>query len=86
MARRLSDEDVEAVVTALEKKQGHTCRFDQVRAVDLEEAVRFYKNVNDIIEDSKITFRKAILWGVIVLLGAIFGKGLVVWCRQQLGL
>lgn len=59
--RNLTDEDIEALVTALEKKSGHSCRFDNVSADDLGEAVTFYKNFNDIVSEGKSTARKTLV-------------------------
>ena len=82
--RNLTDEDIEALVTALEKKSGHSCRFDNVSADDLGEAVTFYKNFNNIVSEGKTTARKTLV--VITVTGAvgIAVAGAVVKLKQAL--
>jgi hypothetical protein len=59
MERKLSDEDIAAIVAAL-KKEDHECRFSNITKEDLDEAVKFYKNFNKVIGDTNRTILKTI--------------------------
>ena len=71
--RNLTDADIEALVVQINHAKHLNCRFDNISNGDLEEAVKFYKNFNSFMEESKSTIWKAILTlgvgGTIVLLG-----------------
>lgn len=62
MERNLTDADVEAIAKKIsDHSVGHTCRFDRVKAEDLEEAIAFYKNFNQIVTEGKSTARKTLV-------------------------
>lgn len=73
--RKLSDEDVQAIIKAMIEHESH-CRFKSTDPIELAEAVTFFKNINVAINDSKQTIRqtliKLLLAGLIglLLLGA----------------
>ena len=71
--RNLTDADIEALVFQINHAKHLNCRFDNISNGDLEEAVKFYKNFNSFMDESKSTIWKAILTlgvgGTIVLLG-----------------
>ena len=71
--RNLTDADIEALVVQINHAKHLNCRFDNISNGDLEEAVKFYKNFNSFMDESKSTIWKAILTlgvgGTIVLLG-----------------
>ena len=71
--RNLTDADIDALVVQINHAKHINCRFDNISNGDLEEAVKFYKNFNSFMDESKSTIWKAILTlgvgGTIVLLG-----------------
>lgn len=62
--RTMTDADIAAIVQAF--KADHTCRYT-IDPDELSEAVRFFRNINDILEDSKRTIRKTFL--IIIITG-----------------
>lgn len=60
-SRNLTDDDIDALVAALRKQAGHTCRFDNIRGEDLGAAIDFYKNFNKIVSEGKSTARKTLV-------------------------
>lgn len=75
-AQALTKGDIEAIVLAL-READHTqgCRFLDITHEDLEAAVRFYKNFNAIIEDSKSTVRKTVLTAAVLFILGLIGAG-----------
>lgn len=68
--RNLTNEDITALVEALNKSQeGHTCRFASISPEDLLEMVKSHKNFNDIVSEGKTTARKTLV--VITVTGAV---------------
>jgi len=59
--RNLTDADIQELVTQINNAKHLNCRFNSIANDDLEEAVKFYKNFNSFMEDSKSTIWKAIL-------------------------
>ena len=59
--RALTDADVDAIVNKINKSKHLDCRFDTISVEDLEEAVKFYKNVNKFMSESSTTIWKALL-------------------------
>lgn len=58
--RRLSDEDIEAIVAALDRRNGHVCRLT-VTPEEIEETVKFKRHINDLMSETGSTIRKTIL-------------------------
>lgn len=71
--RTLSDEDIKALAVAIHEQAGHNCRFSNIKQEDLDEAVKFYKNWNRVMCESKTSVRKTLI--NIVICG---GSGLLV--------
>jgi len=70
-SRNLTDEDVEAIASAIFSKQNdHPCRFARIDPEILEEACKFYQKMNKIMDDSKGIVAKTIL---VLLVTAICG-------------
>jgi hypothetical protein len=59
--RTLSDADIKLIVEEMNRFRYHDCRFDTIQLEDLKEAVKFYKNFNEIMSDSKRTILKTLL-------------------------
>ena len=59
--RNLTDADIQELVNQINNAKHLNCRFNNITNGDLEEAVKFYKNFNSFMEDSKSTIWKAIL-------------------------
>jgi len=53
------------------------CRFATITLDDMEEAVKFYRSVNKILDESKTTVRKTVLVFVIGSIFTILGLGVV---------
>jgi len=80
---------VESVIHVKEANSPHTvesCRFDTIQKEDLEEAVKFYKNINTILDDSKKTIRQTILKSLILGVCTLIFLGSVSKIRNALGL
>ena len=60
-ARTLTDADIEEIVEQINKSKHLDCRFETISVDDLEEAVKFYKNFNSFMAESKGTIWKALL-------------------------
>lgn len=70
-ARSITDEDVDAIASAiLSKSAGHSCRFNRLDPDVLEAAVEFYVNANKILTDSKGVVGKTLL---VLIVTAMFG-------------
>lgn len=83
--RQLADEDIKALVDEIERRQVHTCRFDSIKAADMEESIRFYKNWNKAFEESKSTVLKTLLTLLVTALVAALGVGSWSKLRQIIG-
>lgn len=84
----LTDEDVNKIVLAI-KSSNHSildCRFKDVSSEDMEEAVKFYKHVNKILEESSSTFRKTLVGMIVVGLLTIAWLGLIGKLKVSLGI
>lgn len=70
-ARKLTDDDIKAIVAALETSN-HRCRFQTIEEEDLREAVDFYKNFNRACKETSSTIRRTMvvlgITGVITLI------------------
>ena len=60
-ARTLTDADIDEIVHQINKSKHLDCRFEGISVEDLEEAVKFYKNFNAFMADSRNTIWKALL-------------------------
>lgn len=77
MERNFTDDDIRALVEAIRNDVGHTCRFDRVKAEDLEEAITFYKNFNKVINEGKSTARKTLVAIVVTFAAGVTVVGFV---------
>jgi len=59
--RRLSDDDIEAICTAIVNIREHQCRFTTLTPEEVSDAVRFHKHVNDLMSETGSTIRKTVL-------------------------
>lgn len=78
--RTLTDADITALVQAF--RADHACRYS-VDPSELAEAVRFFKNVNAALEDTRKTVRTTIL--VFFLAGILGLVGLGFWSKVRVG-
>jgi type IV secretory pathway component VirB8 len=62
--RVLTQEDIEAIGAEIARQYHAQCRFTEISSDDLLSAVRFYKNFNEAMENSKKT-----VWNTILVLG-----------------
>ena len=74
--RTVSDSDLKALARIV---KSHSCRF-QVETEDLEESVKFYKNLNSFFETSKKTTWNTIL--VFTILGMLGLISLGIWSKS----
>lgn len=84
--RRLSEEDIEAICEALEKRQGHVCRFTGVTPDEVEGAVEFQKHVNALVTETGSTIRKTIIVSGVGGLISLLVLGLYSKLKTALGL
>jgi hypothetical protein len=63
-SRVLTDSDIAAIADEVSRQAHIQCRFTKISSEDLAAAVTFYKNFNDIMEDSKKT-----IWKSVIVLG-----------------
>jgi hypothetical protein len=76
--RTLTDEDINALAVAISDLQDKHCRY-QISSERLESAVRFFENINGVLEDSKNVVRRALLTLVVVTLAGLVFIG--AWYR-----
>lgn len=64
----LSEEDIKKLALQLadniDIKIHDKCKFNSINVEDLEEAVKFYKNFNKIMEEGKITLWRTLIIGL----------------------
>jgi hypothetical protein len=60
-SRNFTDADIEAIVEAINRSKHLDCRFEDINHEDLQEAVKFYKNVNIALAETKSTVRKTVI-------------------------
>ena len=82
--RRLSDEDIAAIVTALEQRQKHVCRLT-VTPEEIEETVKFKRHINDLMSETGSTIRKTILVSGVGGLISLLLLGLYAKLKSALG-
>lgn len=83
--RTLTDEDVEAIAEAVIRRQTHLCRF-QVSEDELEAAVRFHQNVNQLMSETGSTIRKTLIVSGVGGLVALLILGVYAKLKQELGI
>ena len=69
-ARSLTDADIAEIVAQINKSKHLDCRFESISVDDLEEAIKFYKNFNTFMAESRGTIWKALL---VLGVGGTFG-------------
>jgi hypothetical protein len=73
--RYLSDEDIIAIKEAI--SPAHSCRFHDVEHEDLLESVKFYKNMNKVLNSSGGIIAKTLLVLLTTGIAGIFIVGLL---------
>lgn len=76
--RPLSDEEIDALAKAIVERQDSHCRYN-ISPERLESAVRFFENINGVLEDSKMTVRRALLTLLVVTVAGLIVVG--AWYR-----
>ena len=76
--RTLTDEDIDALAIAITTHQDKHCRYS-ISPERLESAVKFFENINGVLEDSKNVIRRALLTLVVVTLAGLVFVG--AWYR-----
>jgi hypothetical protein len=83
--RNLTDEDIKAITDALYAEDNHICRFENIKAEDMREAVKFYKNFNSVLQESGSIVRKTIIVIGVSGLVTIIGLGIMSKIKQLMG-
>lgn len=84
--RQLSDDDIKAIVSAMEENShARQCRFPGIDPEVLEEAIVFYKKFNAMIDESGKIIWKTVLVGSISGLLLLIGLGAVAKVKEMLG-
>ena len=60
------------------------CKFTDISVEDLEEAIKFYKNFNKVVEEGKITLWKTIIIGLTTGTGGLILLG--IWHKIKEGM
>ena len=81
----MSDDDINAICDALEKRQGHVCRFT-VPPGEIEEAMRFQRHVNALVTETGSTLRKTIIVAGIGRMISLLVLSLYAKLKSALGL
>jgi len=68
-SNNLTNNDIARIIEAVNSTKHTACRFEGITSEDLTEAVKFYKNFNTAIEESKKTIRTTLL---VLLIGVLF--------------
>lgn len=76
--RNFTDADIEAIVAAINASKHLDCRFEDISHDDLQEAVKFYRNVNAALSETRSTVRNTIISLVITGIFAIICIGAAV--------
>lgn len=71
----ISDEDIERIIQAAQYRHPDVCRFDTIKREEMEEAVRFARNFNQMMEDSKRTVRNTLLGIVVLIIVGLMTEG-----------
>ena len=84
--RRLHDDDIAAIVEQLSriKIEIHACRFANSEPQELIDTIRFVRNFNNAMEESKSVVRKTLLVAVIGLLISVLSYGSTVQLKKLL--
>lgn len=85
--RRLHDDDIAAIAEQLSKIriEIHACRFSTSDPQDLIDTIRFVRNFNVAMEESKSVVRKTLLVAVIGLLISVLSYGSAAHLKKMLG-
>ena len=82
--RRLSDDDIEAIIVAIEKRQEHVCRYN-VTPDQLQSVVRFVGHIDSLLSETGSTIRKTIIVAGISGFIALLGIGAYAKIKQIIG-
>lgn len=95
----LSDSDVQRIVAEIIKqtnsqKEGdedgeekeNPCRFEGISPEELKEVVKFIRNVNGAMSDTKKIIRRAIILFLLSSMGIVLGLGIVAKAKTLLGI
>jgi hypothetical protein len=84
--RAFTDEDLQVLAKMITDHQDSHCRYN-IDPARMDAAIRFFENINSILEDSKKTVRRALLIlavaGFVALLGA--GTAYKIWAIASKG-
>jgi len=72
--RAFTDDDLQALAKMITDHQDSHCRYD-ISPDRMEAAIRFFENINSILEDSKKTVRRALLTLIVVAMAGMLGIG-----------
>ena len=84
--RVLTDADAIAIAEAITTNHAISCRYS-IPPERMDAAIRFYENMNSIMEDSKKTIRRSILTLVVAGFALLLGAGTVykIWAIAHRG-
>lgn len=90
----LSEDDAERIKTIIESalhaklsnREAHECRFESVKPEDLEEAVKFYRKINEALDDSKSVVRRTIITLIVGGISVLIGAGFLVNIKKTVGM
>lgn len=82
--RQLSDDDIAAIVEAMADHETH-CRFKGLDPGDVYEAVKFAKNCNRVMDESKSTIRKGLIQLVMLAIVGLLVAGGIVKIKDVVG-
>jgi len=78
---------VESVLHAREASHAESdCRFATIKPADLEEAVKFYRKINEALDDSKSVVRRTIITLIIVSVSGLLGLGVMANIKKTVGM
>lgn len=74
----LTEHDIEDIIHAFEQRPGlHDCRFKAVTEEDFYESVRFFKTMNENLNNGKNIIMKTILVLLVTFLFGVLGAGIL---------
>jgi len=75
--RNLTEDDIEAIIRAIDERHGHVCRFNRITEDDVYESVKFFKYLNEIMTNGRNIAAKTVLVLLITFLFGVLGAGIV---------
>jgi len=83
--RNFTDEDLAALIKHAQQESHSTCRFSRIDPDELEESVKFYKNLNQFFEEGRHVIWKVLLVGIVGTTGAVLVLGLITKIKEVTG-